>query len=348
MNTNELILKATGNHEHVQDDWMPVTAIRSIVFEDPAVIWLNYHGKSHKFAPDKETPYDFLKFIRTKGREFEEKWAKEILGEAIKVCQAPYDVRVVEHLEKTIHLIHEKVPVIVQPALWWKPERIYGVPDIIIHSAWLKEKFPDWLTDAECDTESYYVFDLKFTTAIDSPKKQTDFKNYAAQIRIYSYILGYLQNSMPPMGFIISRDRIYNPLPVEINSMLNEQLDTDLAGMRDHFLEIKLNGNKYVPWKDDVVKATISDDDEKWATAKKIIATEKTVGGDPVLVYKIGEEAKNTLQTLGFTSLQTLLANIPEPNILQRCRGIGEKTRSKSILFFKRMVPNRLSLHHKI
>ncbi|MCI5228149.1 MAG: hypothetical protein D3918_16240 [Candidatus Electrothrix sp. AX2] len=217
MNTNELILKATGNHEHVQDDWMPVTAIRSIVFEDPAVIWLNYHGKSHKFAPDKETPYDFLKFIRTKGREFEEKWAKEILGEAIKVCQAPYDVRVVEHLEKTIHLIHEKVPVIVQPALWWKPERIYGVPDIIIHSAWLKEKFPDWLTDAECDTESYYVFDLKFTTAIDSPKKQTDFKNYAAQIRIYSYILGYLQNSMPPMGFIISRDRIYNPLPVEIN-----------------------------------------------------------------------------------------------------------------------------------
>ncbi|MDA2935270.1 ribonuclease H-like domain-containing protein [Acidobacteria bacterium AH-259-D05] len=230
---------ATADFHEVPANWMSATQVRPFIFEDPVVAWLQHHGEQHGFEPDT-SPYEFLEFIWEKGREFEKKWTEEMLPQAVRVCAEAYEVRYVEKFQETIDLIQKETPVIAQAALWWAPERIYGVPDLLVHSSLLAQKFPDLLNESKTSLGHYVVIDAKFTTRLDSPQKRRDFKNYAAQIRIYSYIVGHLQELMPEQGYLAARDRIFDPLRVVITSTLNQPLDKDLASIRDQFIDIKL------------------------------------------------------------------------------------------------------------
>ena len=44
--------------------------------------------------------------------------------------------------------MRQGVPCISQPALWWAPERIYGAPDLLVLSSWLRERFPGLLGES--------------------------------------------------------------------------------------------------------------------------------------------------------------------------------------------------------
>lgn len=66
MVTEEQLAAALGGFDKVQADWMPATAIRPLVFEDPAVVWLAHHGTTHGYEPE-QTDYDFIDFIGRKG-----------------------------------------------------------------------------------------------------------------------------------------------------------------------------------------------------------------------------------------------------------------------------------------
>ena len=74
---------------------------------------------------------------------------QEMAPGAVQVCSSSIEVRDPEKVRQTYELIRRGAPVIAQPALWWAPERVYGVPDLLVHSAWLHDKFPTLLTEEE-------------------------------------------------------------------------------------------------------------------------------------------------------------------------------------------------------
>ncbi len=241
-------------------------------------------------------------------------------------------------LETIGHLL-AGVPVVAKPALWWGPERVYGVPDLVVHTSWLEEKFPKLFSRYEKDSIAanlsstgkpghYVVFDTKFTTGLDGSDKKIHYANYSAQVRIYSYILGHLQGIMPRNAYLVTRDRLLDPLPVRITSSLGQPLDGDVAAIRDQFVEIKAHGSKYRPWRDGIVTSNLSNDDERWGTAKNVIAREKFPGRDPALLYQVSPSIKRELSSLGFRSLDSLLAIDPAKIPFEKCKGLGPK-RSK-------------------
>ena len=335
MPSNTSLQIAIGNHRQVPPDWMPASQVRPFIVGDPAVVWLEYHGAEHGFEPDT-SPYAFGDFIAEKGRQFEEKWLQEMAPDAIRVCHSAQDARSADKVRETFELMQRGVPVIAQPALWWAPERVYGVPDLLAHSAWLHERFPGLLSEADSTAAApylgeagppghYVVFDFKFTTKLEDSRKGQDLEIYAAQVRIYTYMLGHLQGLMPQHAFLIARDRVDDPLPVPIASGLDVSLDEDLAAIRDWFVDIKINGAQYLPWEDAIVASSLGEGDERWAAAKDTIARERTPGRDPGLLYQVGPAAKGALADLGYPSLDSLLELDPGDVPLEDCKGIGGK-----------------------
>jgi len=335
---DDLVSDATGGLDTIQKDWMPATAIRPLLFDDPGLIWLDHFGEKNGFRPDS-SPYEFLNFIGTKGRQFEDKWVRELASTAVPVCTQDFEVRSRERVIQTVEQLCGGTPVIAKPALWWASERIYGVPDLIVHTSWLADRFPQLVPAFENESPAphvtggdrpghYVVFDIKFTTGLDGPEKKLACANYAAQTRIYSFMLGQLQGLMPHHAYIVARDRLFDPMPIRITSALDQPLDDDLASLRDHFLQIKLAGSKYLPWRDSIVESNLSNKDEGWTTAKELIATDKVPGRDPALLYQVSLSIKRELHSLGFSNLDSLLAIDPVRVPLEKCKGLGPK-RSK-------------------
>ena len=324
---------ATSGYLRVPSDWMPASQVRPLVLEDPALLWLEHHGAQYGFQPD-ESPYSFLEFIAAKSRQFEAKWLQEIAPQAVRVCREASEVRDAEKVRQTLELMGQGAPVIAQPALWWAPERIYGAPDLIVQSAWLRKKFPGLWEAAQGvgdapQPDHYLAFDLKFSTKLEDRAKARDLAAYAAQLRLYTYMLGQLQGYMPRRGYLIARDRVADPLPVEIASALDLPLDADLAALRDQFIEIKVNGAQYLPWVDAIVAANPANQDDRWRTAKETIAREKVPGGDAALLYQVGSVARRGLAELGYPSLAALLEQEPGAVPLEAIRGMGGKKASQ-------------------
>ena len=336
---------ATGGHDQVPSNWMSATGGHAIVSQDPALVWLKYHGANHGFQPD-ESPYEFLDYVTDKGLQFEDAWVKHMAPQAVTVCEEGHQVRSADKVRKTFELMQQQTPVIIQGALWWAPARIYGIPDVLVHTSWLKNNLPHLLS-TDPDLPGHYVaFDLKFTSKLDHPQKAGDLKSYATQVRIYSYMLGHLQSLMPQQGYLVTRDRIDNPLPIQISSVLDQPLDTDLAALRDRFVEIKLNGDQYLPWQDPIVVSNINHQDDQWHTAKKTIAWSKTPGRDPGVLYQIGPKAKRELAKRGFPSLDSMLAESPRSIPLEGCNGLGSirANQIRTILEANRLNSQILSL----
>lgn len=322
MNSKSILQTASGGHTNVPDDWMPATGGRAFIFQDPAILWLNHFGEAHGFTKDT-SPFEFLDFISEKGREFERKWIAEMANEAVRVCEKEYEVREVGKLEQTLDLIKEQVPLIAGAAIWWAPEKIYGVPDLLVHTTWLHEHFPE-LELPSNQPGHYVVFDMKFTTKLDSTQKKLSFVNYSIQTRIYSYIIGQIVNVMPTNSFLICRDRISNPLMVDIRSEVGKLLDEDIRNIRDKYLDIMLNGSSYTPWTHDQVCINlVNDQDYPWHSAKLDIARNKILGGDTALVYEIGQKQKEDLAKQGFPNRDSLLERDPNDIPLESCHGLG-------------------------
>ena len=309
---------ALGGFAQVPENWMSATAVHPLFYEDPGQIWLRFHGSSHGLLPSPSA-YHFIDFIGEKGRQLETAWVQAMLPEAPRVCQDPREVRSAGKVEETWDLISRGVPAVVQPALWWAPEQLYGVPDLIVHSEWLFEHFPDLLPDA--GPPHYIVIDFKFTSNL--AENTADGRAYAAQVRTYSYMLGHLQGTMPERGFLVPRDRLFNPLPVTVRSQLGRPLDQDIAEMRDRFLKIKLEGHRSTPWTDPALASNPKHSDDYWNAAKHTIAWDRVDGVDPCVLPWITPKQRRQLASLGFHSLRDLLAVPVEDVPLERCDNLG-------------------------
>ena len=321
----DIFAEATAGHKEVPSNWMSATGLRALVQEDPALLWLKYHGAAHGFEEDAKE-YSFLEWIGEKGRQFEDKWTREVVPEAQQALDKDTDVRRVQGLMKTLELMERKIPVITKAALWWAPERIYGSSDLICLTSWLYARFPH-LKPTQVAPDHYVVLDCKFSTKLDQSDHRTDLACNAAQVRMYSYMLGQLQGQMPEMAYLVTRDRPFDPLPVAVDHELSGGLDHHLAGMRDIHIHIKQYGVQYVPWKDAIVAANFANEkDDPWHGAKKRIAREFIPGGALELLPHIGRKQAEGLRTMGYESVEHLLAHDPNRLPLEKLHGIGTKT----------------------
>jgi uncharacterized protein len=339
MPDQDVVEIALAGHQQVPADWMPASQVAPFIFDDPAIVWLEHHGAAYGFQPDT-SPYELGDFIAEKARQFEQKWIEEMAPGAVQVCRSAEEACDAGRVRETFALMQQGTPLIAQPALWWAPERIYGAPDLLVHTAWVRAHFPRLMDDVAAHAAAphlgqagldghYVVLDLKFITKLDDSGKATDLASYAAQVRLCSFMLGQLQGLMPGQALLVTRDRVADPLPVSISSQLDQPLDGDLAAIRDRYVEIKVNGARYAPWKDEIVAANPSHQDDRWRTAKEIIARDKTPGGDSRLVYQIGASASRQLASAGYTSLAALLAQDPRDIPLEAVKGIGGKRASQ-------------------
>jgi len=320
----DIFAEATAGHKEVPSNWMSATGLRALVQEDPALLWLKYHGAAHGFEEDAKE-YSFLEWIGEKGRQFEDKWTREVAPEAQQALDKDTDVRRVQGLLKTLELMERKIPVITKAALWWAPERIYGSSDLICLTSWLYARFP-YLKPTEAAPDHYVALDCKFSTKLDQSDHRTDLACNAAQVRMYSYILGQLQGQMPEMAYLVTRDRPFDPLPVAVDHELSGGLDHHLAGMRDIHIHIKQHGAQYVPWKDAIVAANFANEkDDPWHGAKKRIAREFIPGGALELLPHIGRKQAEELKTMGYESVEHLLMHDPDRLPLEKLLGVGKK-----------------------
>lgn len=292
-------------------------------------MWLEHHGAQYDFRPD-QPEYSFLDFVNEKGRQFEAKWVKEIVGEAVRVCSEPWEVREAAKVRETFNLVRQSVPAIAQAALWWAPEHIYGVPDLLLHTSWLAKHFPDLVPSADVADDYYVILDFKFTTKLEAAdrRKKREFAFSAAQVRIYSYMLGHLQGEIPRFAYLVTRDRVADPIKVGITSQLGEALDRDLVNMHDRYMFIEAKGATMAPWTHPEVAVNLKPDgpEERWKTTKSRIANKLTPGRDLALLFQIGPAAKDCLVALGLPSLDALLERDPADVSLEECPRIGAKT----------------------
>lgn len=248
------LLHAATMYNRVQTDWFPANRLKWLLEEDPAPIWLEQFGHLPSFKPDK-SEYRLRDSVFIKSREFEKAWCEHNCPSVVRVCSDADEVRSAKKLRETFALMTRGVPVIGQAALWWAPERIYGTADLLVHSVWLNERFPGLMTPAEAakpapnlgdaGTKAHYVVvDLEFKSELEDPRKKKDQQVYAAQVRLYSYMLGQLQGVMPAAAYVITRDKVSQPFEVPIRSKVAEPLDGDLASLRDQFADKALR-DKY-------------------------------------------------------------------------------------------------------
>jgi hypothetical protein len=327
-----IVSLATGNYEQPQSDWLRASHARSLIGGDPSVIWLEKFGSMYGLEPS-QSEYDLSTFIFRKSHEFENAWCSHNCPALQRVCGEAYEVRDKAKVARTFELMMQGVPVISQAALWWAPERIYGAADLLIHSSLFSQMFPGVLTAAEAAIPApnlgesgrnghYIVLDLKFKTKLDDSKNKTDREIYSAQVRLYSYMVGQLQGVMPVAAFVIPRDNVNAPYRFAVASQYAAPLDADLAKLRDHHADIILNGAAYLPWRHEVVKYALGED-EKWTEAKKRMAVDFFPGRDPQLIYNVSDVLAAHLAAAGYPSIDSLLTANSASLTIEKCKGYG-------------------------
>lgn len=321
MDYDKIIQQATGGEETISSDSMPASGIRPIIFDDPGLLWLEEYGEDTGFSKDKGK-YRLLPYLSKLGKEFEEAFIKNEAPNAVRLLDHNSQVRKKESFLKTIEHLKRGTKVLYQAALWWNPEQIYGVADLIVHTSWLYKRYPHLKKDDE--PPHYVIIDLKFSTKLDSAAKKAHLEHASSQIRLYSYMLGHLQNYMPRRGFIISRDTVDSPIVVDIDLDLNTPLNDDLTDLRDAYQDIKLRGADLRPWKDKKVELNPSNkSDEPWHDAKVEILTEKVRPRSLLILPGVGPETARKMHLHGFNNIDDLLLRDIDRLHLEEVDGIG-------------------------
>lgn len=304
---------------------MPAGGARALNSGDPCLLWLEFHGAVHGFTKDR-TDYDWLVWIADKARGFESAWASAYFPAAEMVVKIELQGQERSTVEETLRLLESGAPALCKAPLWDAEFKVFGVPDFIIKNTELYRLFPQ-LAPAQPEPDHYVAVDCKFTTRLDSNSKSVDLEIARTQLRIYTFIIGRMQGYMPPRAFVVTRDRIDNPMPID-TQIEGEALPADLAALRDDYLRIKLGGAEMLPWKDPQVAPDFNNKaDQPWHGAKTKIRDEYWPGGGPiVLLPRINKTNAVTLAGLGISTLQDAIDQIRTIEQLTAIKGIGPGT----------------------
>lgn len=304
----DLFTLATGGLEDIADNMMPATGPRPFLLSEPdsGLLWLSLHGDDLGYSKDKNS-YRLLPFIARQGNLFEANYLKFEAPCAVHLLDNDWEVRKASSIDKTITHLKKGTKFLHKVALWWAPAQIYGVADAVVSTDWFYEKYPQH-KPSKPEKQHYIVADFKLSMNLDQPEKKAHLAAASTQLRIYSYILGHLTGHMPDKCYIISRDRIHDPIAIDVNLKLGEPLPEELRDLRDDYLDIKQNGKEYRPWRDKKVALNPANkEDEPWSEAKRQILEEKVKIRPLVMLPGVGSKTAANMRKQGYTSVDDLL-----------------------------------------
>lgn len=308
--------QALGSAE-VDDSWLSPTKARSLVLDDDIILWLKKFEDEHEYEKE-ESEYSFLRYIMKKGHKFEEKYNEIMLEGAPQVCEFPFEVGDPNKVEETFDMMRNGEPVILQPALWWEPEQVYGTPDLIGTADWVRDKY-----GLGPGGDHYVALDIKYSSKLDSNQKKKDRAIYEAQVRLYSQILGRWQDKTPDSAYLITRDTFISPMSVNVRSGYQDELPDDIQYLRDRYQEIMENGEDYSP---EDVPINPNERNESFGHAKKDIARNKKDGGDIRLLPWVSDEQAKQFKEFGYETLEDVLNEEPDALPLLQIKGLGKKS----------------------
>ena len=206
--------------------WVSAGRTRNWMLNDTLLDWLQLYGKNCGYVPKNELSshnknLDFLEFIFTKGKEFEEGILRLLQRQfgVVTVAQDYKEISRLEKAEETFAAMQQGAPIIYQAVLWDAQNMNYGSPDFLIRSDILQKLFPDSISLQAASASApdlgdkgwhYRVVDTKFTT-IHLNADGTQLGNggsapaYKAQLYIYNRMLGRLQGFEPPESYLLGR-----------------------------------------------------------------------------------------------------------------------------------------------
>ncbi|MEM0354024.1 MAG: hypothetical protein QXW79_00445 [Thermoplasmata archaeon] len=220
----------------VYEEWISASKTRNYVLRDTLLDWLDYwYDKSQEKVmfnstkPVLETEYNFGKFIKNKGKQFEREVVKLIerkvgQGEFVSICNGIVGSRdkIVEYEKMTINEILKGTPIIYQGLLMNRSGDLaysYGSPDLLVRSDYLSKivkinPLNQDLTFFRAPKLSgdyhYVVVDLKFVTlelCADGKRIRNSgsIPAYKCQLYIYNHALGKIQGYEPKESYILGR-----------------------------------------------------------------------------------------------------------------------------------------------
>ena len=332
MDISHSLHTATAGRKTVADSWVSPTALRPLICDDPCLVWLAHHGKSHGFVKDAEA-YSLLGWLGDQGSRFEQEWLERVGGKNVVYANAnDHDVREVKALLRTAEAVARQAPVISKAALWWAPDSLYGTADVLARVSWLREYLPTTRPFLEEeDADNYAVMDCKMQSALETSKKKLDLKLASTQVRLYSHIVGHLFGSgakkLTRYAFIIPRDRVLDPIPVEVGNPLDKETRRLLALHR----RIKDDGADLRPWSDELVAPNPwNKKNAPWSEAVKTILAERMPSRSLHIIPHVGKRQAEALRAIGLTSVDDIIAAGPHALRNARIPGLGPKTLAKA------------------
>jgi uncharacterized protein len=318
----------SDGHKQIPEDWVSPTALRGLLLNDPALVWLQHHGAAHGFEKDSDA-YSMLGWLAEQGAKFETEWGRRVAPGVVQANSADTDVRrlgVKSFMQTLECLARSKSGVVTKGALWHAPTGLYGTTDLLCRTSWLREHLPELQPLLEDEPEHWVVCDLKYKSGLDTPSKASSLKLDSTQVRLYSYVLGLLQNSMPRYAFLITRDRIMNPLAVEIGYKLGDSLNAETRELLSQYRKIKLEGADLRPWRDEIVRANpYNKKDEPWSQAKRTILAERIGHRSLHTIPYVGQKADQALRAAGYQCVDDLMAAGPDALRAARIPGLGKR-----------------------
>ncbi len=333
MDITHILHTATAGKKAVADSWISPTALRPLICDDPCLVWLANHGADHGFKKDADD-YSLLGWLGGQGGQFEEEWLKRVGGEDVVYAnEHDHDVRQVQALLKTAQAVARGANVISKAALWWAPDGLYGTADVLARVSWLRKRLPTlkpFLEDEHPDT--YAVMDCKMQSGLETTAKRLDLKLASTQVRLYSHMVGHLfgvgnGNKLARYAFIIPRDRVLDPMPVEVGNPLDEETRELLALYR----KIRDEGADLRPWHDELVAPNPwNKKNAPWSEAVKTILAERMPSRSLHIIPHVGKRQAEQLREQGISSVDELLAAGPLALREAQIRGLGPKTLVKA------------------
>lgn len=256
---------ALGGHEVVGDDWMPVEHVSHLMKGDPGIIWLEYHGEANGFAPDSG-PLDPHPSIASLGLTA---WLFARGVEPETICGTDDEARNADSVRRTYKLMQEGEPVIRKPVLWCATERIYGVPDVIVHADWLKKQGIAVVQAAASDKPPYVPVIFWPEKLRDHSSVCREYPSLQTRIALYGYMIGRIHR-VPLDGLVITPEESER---MHVRTTPGERLKSDLARLRGQHVKIKCHGSELRPWQDYCVRVNRFRVVPKWKTAKACIET---------------------------------------------------------------------------
>lgn len=239
INNFESDLKRLSKKSKNDDNWISGTTISNYLNGEPLLDWLKLYYNKYGFnesritrsissKKNKETDINVQNPLLSNGLLFESKVYEDLQKKfknayiKIETNKTNGEIDFNKGFIDTLKQLELKTPIIAQAVLIDEQTKLRGIADLLVRYDFVNKIFKRKVVDlTEQNKRKYLVIDIKWTSmtlCVDGKtiRNEGRFKAYKGQLFIYNYILGKIQNYIPPISLILAKnwkiDSTYNKL----------------------------------------------------------------------------------------------------------------------------------------